>query len=127
MGHHGWYELGTPHIARGSRDGELVGEAASHVHDVGHERESSKLVRELAAEEEEVGIGGIGRLEVVECDLVGDPFFLDSCEDFRAEGMVLGLIHLVRRRRPKLVHSEEDGIILVLVVAPAMVFVDSLK
>lgn len=104
-----------------------MGEAASHVHDVGHECEGSELVRELAAEEEEVGIGGIGRLEVVECDVVGDPFILDSCEDFRAEGMILGLIHLVWRYWPKFFHSEEDGIVLILVIAPAMVFVDSLK
>ena len=104
-----------------------MGEAASHVHDVGHERESSKLVRELAAEEKEVGIRGIGCLEIVECDFVGDPFVLDSCENLRAKGGILNLIHLVWRHGSKFFHSEEDGFVLVLGIAPAMVFVDSLK
>ncbi len=125
--YHGWYELRTPYVARSTRDGQLVRKAASHVHDIGHESERSELVGELAAEEEEVGIGGIGRLEIIECDFVGDPFILDSGENFRAEGRILGLIHLVWRRGPKLFHGVKNGIVLVLVIASAMVFVDSLQ
>ena len=102
-------------------------EAASHVHDVGHERERSELVRELTAEEEEVGIRVIGRLEVIECDLIRDPFALNCCEYLRAKVMILRLVQLIRRHRPKSFHREKNRFILILVVAPAMVFVDSLE
>ena len=104
-----------------------MGKAACHVHDISHEGESSELIRELAAEEEEFGIRRIDRLKVVECNLVRDPFALNSCEYFRAEGMILALIILVRRRGPKFFHSEENRVVLVLIVTPAMVFVDSLN
>ena len=127
VGDHGRDQLRTPDISRGTRDGELVGKAASHVHDVGHKRKGSELVRHLAAEEEEVGIGLIGRLEVVERNFIGDPFALNSCEYLRAKGMILRLIHLIWRRRPKSFHGEQNGFVLVLVIAPAMIFVDALK
>ena len=102
-------------------------EAASHVHDVGHECERSELVRELTAEEEEVGIGVIGRLKVVERDLIRDPLALDCCEYLRPKVVILRLVQLIWSHRPKSFHGEKNRFILVLVVAPAMVFVDPLE
>ena len=124
---HCWYEFRAPYITRSTRDRELVRKAAGHVHDVGHKCQGSELVRELAAEEEEVRIRGIGCLEVVECDFVRNPFALDSREDLCAKRVILGLIYLVWRRRPKPFHSEEDRFVFVLIIAPAMVFIYPLK
>lgn len=62
---HGGDELGAPDVAAGAADGEFVRVAVVHVHDVGHERERCELVRELAAEEPEVGKGRVDLLEVL--------------------------------------------------------------
>ena len=127
VGDHGWYKLRAPDIARRTRDGEFVGEPAGHVHDVRHECKGCELVGELAAEKEEVGIRGIGCLEIIQCDCIRDPFALDSSKNLCAKGMILGLVHLVRYRGPKSFHSRENGFVLVLVIAPTVVFVNALK
>ena len=127
VGDHRWYKLRAPYVARGARDGKLMGKAASHVHDVRHERKGSELIRELSAEEEEVRVGGIGRLEVVECDFIGDPFTLDSSKDLRTKGMILGLVGLVWRHGAKPVHSKQNGFVFVQIIAPTMVFVNPLQ
>ncbi len=120
-------EFGAPDVAGGAGDGEFVGEAGGHVHGVGHEGEGGELVGEAFAEEEEVGVGGVGGLEEFEGEVGGDPFRADGGVDFCAEGGVVGWVRGVLRVGTEFVHCEEDGVISVDAVAAAIVFVYTLE
>lgn len=80
-------EFGAPNSARGAGDGEFLGEARVHVHDVGHERQGGELVGEGAAEEPEVGELGEGGAEVVLEDGRWDIFLLNCAEGLEADAV----------------------------------------
>ena len=126
-GDEGGDEFGAPDVSGGAGDGHFVGEAGGDVHDVGHEGEGGHLVGELFTEEEEVWVGGVGRLEVVERDGGGNPFGSDGGEDFHAESCEVRVILGDRRIGTEFVHCKEDRIVLVETIAAAVVFVDALK
>ena len=126
-GYEGGDEFGTPDVAGGAGDGEFVREAGGHVHDVGHESERGHLVGELLAEEEEVWVGRVGGLEVVESYGGWHPFSADGVVNLCAERGLMGSISGRSRIGAKFVHCEEDGVVFVLAVAAAVVFVDPLK
>lgn len=81
----------------------------------------------MFAEEEEVGEVGVGGLEVVERDGLGDPFGADGGEDFHAEsaegvgGLCLGVC------RAHFLHCEENWVVLVQALSTAVIFVDALE
>ena len=57
-----------------------------HVQDIRHERERRKLVREVFAEEPELGERRIDFGEILEDEIVRHPFFLDRCVGFEPSG-----------------------------------------
>ena len=114
------------------------------MHGVGHKSQRGELVGELAAEEEEVGVGGVGGLEVLEGNGGGDELFLDGGKGFEFKGLVgefLGFVISLKARiywwesyisavlsqSSHLVHGEEHWIILVCAVPSAMIFEYSLE
>ena len=126
-GDEGGEELGAPDVAGGAGDVHLVREAGGHVEGVGHECESGHLVGELFAEEEEIGVGGVGGLEVVEDDGGWNPFGFDGGVDFTAKSAVGGVFRSCGRCRAEFVHGEENRVIFIETVAAAMVFIYALE
>lgn len=124
-GDEGGDEFGAPDVSGSAGDGEFVREAGGHVHGVRHEGERGELVGELFAEEEEVGVGGVGGLEVVEGEVVRDPFGADGGVDFGPQGGGVGGVLGDGGVGAEFVHGEEDGVVFVDGVAPTVVFVDA--
>ena len=79
--HHG-NEFRAPDVSSTTGNGEFMRIAIAHVHDICHEGESRELVRELAAEEPEIGKRRIYLLKVFECNSIRDPFVLNCCKGF---------------------------------------------
>lgn len=146
-GGHGGDELRTPDVACGAGDGEFVRVTVVHVHDVSHEGKCGELIRELTAEEPEVGKVGVDLLEVVEYDGVWNPFVLDRGESFHTEvlrligvSLCVDVSHVHRndisddthvvlqiRQGPQFVHREQYRLVFIHSVPSAMILENPLQ